>query len=711
MNSLRSISWSDHQLGEAIEALSTRSGLIKHALKSEVPAYPSEISRGSSDFSGKWIATIASSLGIEAEEVDTAYSDIEQFIRKASPALIRITDEKEDYYLALLSSRNHSASILGSDRKIYRTTISQIRNDLCRNLEGKYRNLIDHLMLKSEIPEKQREKVRSGLNREILGPARIHDCWILRMSPGSNFWHQLMQKRMLNRIVSFSLAHVILYILLIVSWWLIGKSALQGRFDPGIILAWALVLFSQIPFRLVAHYSQNLFTVELGGTLKLRLLYGALKFKPDDIRHQGSGKLLGRVMESEAVEALVLSGGLMGMVAIIEIIAAAWVLSLGVSSYVLPSLFGGWLVFSLWIGFFYFRRRDRWTQFRLKMTNNLVEKMIGHRTRLVQELPEHIHDGEDQEIVNYLELSHAIDNYAIILSTLLTRGWLILGIIGLAPAFIFTMSSSSAIAITLGGILLASRALHKLATSFSQLTGAAIAWQQVSPLFFAATHSDYAKSPEALIPNPSLPNSKQPLLVAHDLVFKYREGSLPVLDRCSLDIKHGERILLEGPSGCGKSTLVSLLVGIRHPSNGLILINGFDYQTLGRDGWCQHVVVAPQFHENHILTETFAFNLLMGRGWPPLPADLQQAEKLCHELGLGDLLNRMPAGMMQMIGETGWQLSHGEKSRLYIARALLQGADLVIFDESFAALDPITLQQAVKCVLNHAPTLLVIAHP
>jgi ATP-binding cassette subfamily B protein len=71
----------------------------------------------------------------------------------------------------------------------------------------------------------------------------------------------------------------------------------------------------------------------------------------------------------------------------------------------------------------------------------------------------------------------------------------------------------------------------------------------------------------------------------------------------------------------------------------------------------------------------------------------------------------MPAGLQQMVGESGWQLSHGERSRLYIARALLQQADLLILDESFGALDPGNLQRALRCVLQRAPTLLVIAHP
>jgi ATP-binding cassette subfamily B protein len=64
-----------------------------------------------------------------------------------------------------------------------------------------------------------------------------------------------------------------------------------------------------------------------------------------------------------------------------------------------------------------------------------------------------------------------------------------------------------------------------------------------------------------------------------------------------------------------------------------------------------------------------------------------------------------------MVGETGWQLSHGEKSRLFIARALLQRSRLIVLDESFAALDPETLAVAMRCVLARAPALMVIAHP
>jgi ATP-binding cassette subfamily B protein len=139
-------------------------------------------------------------------------------------------------------------------------------------------------------------------------------------------------------------------------------------------------------------------------------------------------------------------------------------------------------------------------------------------------------------------------------------------------------------------------------------------------------------------------------------------------------------------------------------------MQGLDREALGADAWRRRIAAAPQFHENHILAETFAFNLFMGRQKALDPGDFEEAEAICRELGLGGLLDTMPAGMLQMVGETGWQLSHGERSRLFIARALLQQAELVVLDESFAALDPENLERALACVLRRSKSLLVIAH-
>jgi len=133
---------------------------------------------------------------------------------------------------------------------------------------------------------------------------------------------------------------------------------------------------------------------------------------------------------------------------------------------------------------------------------------------------------------------------------------------------------------------------------------------------------------------------------ASDITFRYRTMGEPVLYHCSLRIGPGDRILLEGPSGGGKSTFASILSGMLRPQSGLLLARGLDRQTLGGKAWRRSVAAAPQFHENHVLTGTFAFNLLMGReGWIT-QKDHAEAQAVCEELGLGPLLEKMPAGML-----------------------------------------------------------------
>jgi ATP-binding cassette, subfamily B, bacterial len=85
-----------------------------------------------------------------------------------------------------------------------------------------------------------------------------------------------------------------------------------------------------------------------------------------------------------------------------------------------------------------------------------------------------------------------------------------------------------------------------------------------------------------------------------------------VLRKCSFSIRAQDRILLQGHSGDGKSTLASLLIGMRTPQSGLLLLEGLDWQTLRIDGWQRRIVSAPQFRENHVLTETFRLQFAHG---------------------------------------------------------------------------------------------------
>jgi ATP-binding cassette subfamily B protein len=346
------------------------------------------------------------------------------------------------------------------------------------------------------------------------------------------------------------------------------------------------------------------------------------------------------------------------------------------------------------------RHHGRWTRERLSLTADLVEHMTGHRTRLVQERAESWHLEEDERLERYIAAARPLDR-SLAWMQVIPRAWLLLAIAGMFPSVV-TNQSVVAIAISAGGALLVQQALKRLSTGMPDLAAALSAWTSVKPLFAAA--SEPVEKP-TVIPRPV---SIGPVVNAEDLTFRYSDRAEAVLKKTSLRIDEGQKIVLEGTSGSGKSTLASILAGIRSADHGLLLLNGFDRSSLGATQWRRKAVLAPQFHENHILSESLAFNLLMGKAWPPTADDWREAEEICMELGLDKLLAAMPAGLSQMVGE---QLSHGEKSRVFIARALLQEPEVVILDESFAALDAETLQRSLDCVTRRARAVMVIAHP
>jgi ATP-binding cassette subfamily B protein len=607
--------------------------------------------------------------------------------------------------------------VLAPDGKKLKVAPVAIRSALCSEMEGPVAEQVQQLLERAGVPAAKQAKAREAILRERFSAHRIRGIWLLRLSPGANFWAQLRQARVPRRLFTLAGAHAIQYLLWIVAWWVVGANVLRGRADNGWIALWALLLFTLVPLRVLITWLQGLIAFGAGARLKQRLFFGALRLEPDSIRHQGAGQLLGRVIESEAVDALALSGGFLAVVALIEILISVFVLDAGAGGALQPGLLLGWLIASGIAGWMYYRRNRRWTDVRLAMTHDLVESMVGHRTRLAQLAPERWHDGEDEALERYLKASKVMDSSTVALTAIVPRGWLVVGLLGLAPAFVSGTDSPARMAIAVGGMLLAYRALRRLTAGAWQLAGAAVAWQRVSVLYHAATRPEVLGAPnfrpaplaDARGSEPE-PNHDRKGVVARDLVFRYGARPEPVLRGCSLEIPARDRVVLDGPSGGGKSTLVALLVGLREPNSGSLSIDGTDRATLGATAWRKRIAAAPQFHENHVLAETFMFNLFMGRRGALGPADLEEAEEICRELGLGDLLERMPAGMLQMVGETGWQLSHGERSRLYIARALIQNAELVILDESFAALDPENLQRAVECVVRRARSLLVIAH-
>jgi ATP-binding cassette subfamily B protein len=539
------------------------------------------------------------------------------------------------------------------------------------------------------------------LLRERLGAKRFSQCWILRTGPQSRVLPWLQHTGALRIAGSLLTAHTAQYLVWIVSWALLGSLSLAGHMDRGWLLSWALLLATLVPCRVIATWLQGRLAAGIGGEMKRTLLKGALRLDPEEVRHQGIGQFLSQALESEVLETLALGGGIGSLLACVDLLISGFVLGK------LAPLLIIWFLVTALVGFRFLLKFEAWGAARLNMTHELVESLVGHRTRLVQQRPEHWHDSEDQSLDGYFSSSVGVDRIGTVLVAAIPRGWLLISLGFLAPALIAGNSASPAsqTAIALGGILLAFTAFDRLVVSFSEIVVAWVAWKRVGPLFRAA------ERPQLLGGAVPAQNRSHRIVQAEKLAFRYREHGEPVLRDCNLTISRGDRILLEGASGGGKSTLAGLLSGHRTPDSGLLLSGGLDIQSLGAEAWRERILSVPQFHENHILTETLAFNLLFGRAWPPTTTDMQAAEHVCRGLGLGELIDRMPSGLLQIIGEGGWQLSHGERSRIFIARALLQDPELLILDESFGALDPENLKVALEYTSEQADALLVIAHP
>lgn len=722
---LRASCWPLDRLDDALVALAERAGLEPSGASNTAPPPPPRLDDPERlrDELGRWLDLRASAMGFEIEALRVPLGALESSLRRLGPALLLVTDADDEHAPPRLLALDGRGRLLGPDLRRRKVPAARLAAFLSERLVAPVRDDCERLLDTAMVPPRRRAAARDALIRRRLGSRSLRGIWQLRRPPHAGLGRLLVEDGALRSAGLLLGANALRYVLLLAAWWLIGRSVLEGRSDLGWLSAWALLLITMVPLQALQSWHNGLLALRLGSVLKRRMLAGALSLDPDELRERGVGRMLAMVIEAEAVEGLALSSGLYAATAFVDLGAAAWVLSKGAGPWMMIAFLLACVVFLVLLGVRYALVRRAWTRERLAMTHALVERMVGHTTRLAQEAPSSWHVREDASTAAYLGRSRALDRSSVALDVFARRGWMLVGVLGLWPALVGGQASTAALAVTFGGLLLARGGFSNLAAGVTDVIDLSIAWREVGPLiragarrpvpprFLRPRHGFEPAASEAR-PEAEIETEPAPTVIeVRDLSYRYAGRERPALRGVDFELRGGERLLLEGPSGGGKSTFAAVLAGLRQPSAGLLLLSGLDAPTHGEQGWRERVAAAPQFHLNHILTNTFAFNLLMGRRWPPTPADLQLAEQLCRELGLGPLLERMPAGMQQNVGETGWQLSHGERSRVFLARALLQGAELVILDESFAALDPDNQALALRCAFEHAPTLLVIAHP
>lgn len=189
-----------------------------------------------------------------------------------------------------------------------------------------------------------------------------------------------------------------------------------------------------------------------------------------------------------------------------------------------------------------------------------------------------------------------------------------------------------------------------------------------------------------------------------DVSFTYPGAESPVLHGISFAAEPGETVAIVGSTGAGKTTLISLIPRLFDVTGGAAYVGGTDVRQADVDVLWKSIGLVPQ--RPFLFTGTIASNLRYGREeatdeelWAAL--DIAQAR---------DFVSEMPEGLDSNIAQGGTNVSGGQRQRLAIARAIIHQPEILVFDDSFSALDLTTdarLRQALWRELPHVTKIVV----
>jgi len=190
-----------------------------------------------------------------------------------------------------------------------------------------------------------------------------------------------------------------------------------------------------------------------------------------------------------------------------------------------------------------------------------------------------------------------------------------------------------------------------------------------------------------------------------DVTFGYQDGE-PILKSINLHAEPGQRIALVGETGAGKSTIIRLLARFFEIDGGALEIDGVDVRDVTRASLRSQLGIVLQ--DTFLFTGTIADNIRYGR----LDANDEEIVAAAKAVGAHDFVSKLPEGYQTDVGESGVNLSVGQRQIISFARALLANPRILILDEATSSVDTTTEKQIQRALdtLMQGRTSFVIAH-
>ena len=173
-----------------------------------------------------------------------------------------------------------------------------------------------------------------------------------------------------------------------------------------------------------------------------------------------------------------------------------------------------------------------------------------------------------------------------------------------------------------------------------------------------------------------------------------------MLEDLSLSLKKNGKYLIVGPSGGGKSTFLKLLRKYFHPQSGSIYVDGKPLNYITKESYFKHLSNVEQ--NVFMFDDTVRNNLTLLKDIPE-----EKIQEAITRAGLRSFVENLPKGLETIIEDNGRNISGGERSRIAIARALLNESEILILDEAFQSLDYETARAIEKTILD-LPELTVV---